>query len=233
MKRKALKAAFPMTLPVMAGYLFLGVGFGILLQEKGYSFWWAALMSFVIYAGAMQYVAIDLLAGGVPVLTAALMTFMVNARHLFYGISMIDKYKDTGWKKPILIQTLTDETYSIVGTKTPPKGVDKNWFYFLVSLLNQLYWIIGSVLGGIVGTKMPFDSTGIEFAMTALFLTIFVDQWRENKNHLSAILGIGITLICLLLFQEEHFVIPAMLLILISLSVLQRRIEKEDLTYDK
>lgn len=233
MKREALKTAFPMTIPVMAGYLFLGIGFGILLQEKGYSFWWAALMSFVIYAGAMQYVAIDLLAGGVSVLTAALMTFMVNARHLFYGISMIDKYKDTKWKKPFLIQTLTDETYSILGTKTPPEGVDKNWFYLFVSLLNQLYWVTGSIIGGMVGTKIPFDSTGIDFAMTALFLTIFVDQWRENKNHLPAVLGVGISLICLFLFKEERFVIPSMLLIIASLSIFQSKIEKEDLNHDK
>ncbi|MGN0291800.1 MAG: AzlC family ABC transporter permease [Lachnospiraceae bacterium] len=227
MRRKALKAAFPLTLPVMAGYLFLGIGFGILLQEKGYGVFWAFLMSFAIYAGSMQYVAIELLSAGAGVLTTALMTLMVNARHLFYGLSMIDKYKDAGWKKPILIHELTDETYSVVCSKLPPKGVDKNWFYLWISVLNQLYWIAGSVIGAEAGARIPFDSEGIDFAMTALFLVILTDQWRENKNHLPAIAGLVLSVLSLLLFGAEHFVIPAMIGIIVFLSVFQKRIEGE------
>ncbi len=230
--KEVIKAAFPLTIPVMAGYLFLGMGFGILLQEKGYSAWWAILISVFIYAGSMQYVAVGLLSGGSSILAAALMTLMVNARHLFYGISMIEKYKQTGWKKPLLIHTLTDETYSVVVTKNAPQGVDPGWFYLTISLLNQIYWIIGSAVGGLLGEWLPFDSTGIDFAMTALFLIIFVDQWRESKNHVAAILGVGISVVSLLVFGADKFVIPAIVVMVLALSLLRKKLEKEVLTED-
>lgn len=223
-----MRAAFPLTLPVMAGYVFLGIGFGVLLQEKGYGVGLAFLMSFAIYAGSMQYVAIDLLSAGASLITTALMTLMINARHLFYGISMIDKYKDAGWKKPILIHELTDETYSVVCSKEPPQDVDENWFYLWISVLDQCYWIAGSVIGAAAGQILPFDFTGIDFAMTALFIVIFVDQWKENGNHLPAVSGVVISAMCLLIFGADEFVIPAMLGIMVFLSIFQKKLDVKE-----
>lgn len=228
MRRRALRAAFPLTLPVMAGYVFLGIGFGVLLQEKGYGVGLAFLMSFAIYAGSMQYVAIDLLSAGASLITTALMTLMINARHLFYGISMIDKYKDAGWKKPILIHELTDETYSVVCSKEPPQDVDENWFYLWISVLDQCYWIAGSVVGAAAGQILPFDFTGIDFAMTALFIVIFVDQWKENGNHLPAVSGVVISAVCRLVFGADEFVIPAMLGIMVFLSIFQKKLDVKE-----
>lgn len=223
-----MRAAFPLTLPVMAGYVFLGIGFGVLLQEKGYGVGLAFLMSFAIYAGSMQYVAIDLLSAGASLITTALMTLMINARHLFYGISMIDKYKDAGWKKPILIHELTDETYSVVCSKEPPQDVDENWFYLWISVLDQCYWIAGSVVGAAAGQILPFDFTGIDFAMTALFIVIFVDQWKENGNHLPAVSGVVISAVCRLVFGADEFVIPAMLGIMVFLSIFQKKLDVKE-----
>ncbi len=225
--KKALKAAFPGTLPVMAGYLVLGVGFGILLQSKGYSFLWAGVMSLTIYAGSMQYVAVDLLSSGAAVLSAALMTLVINARHLFYGLSMLEKYRDVkGIKKLYLIFSLTDETYSLVCTARPPEDVDPTAFYFWTSLLNQCYWVAGSVLGGLLGQVLPFDTTGVDFAMTALFVVIFTDQWLTRKNHLPALVGVGVSVVCLLLFGPDRFIIPAMVGIALLLMLLRRQPEE-------
>ena len=170
---KTIRYAFVRSLPIMAGYIVLGLGFGVLLQSKGYGAGWALVMSGLIYAGSMQYVAIDLLAGGASLISAAIMTLMVNARHLFYGISMLERYKDTGAAKPYLIFVLTDETYSVVCSGGVPEGVDRKKYYFWVSLLNQLYWIAGGVAGALLGSVLPFDTTGIDFSMTALFLVVY------------------------------------------------------------
>ena len=170
---KTIRYAFVRSLPIMAGYIVLGLGFGVLLQSKGYGAGWALVMSGLIYAGSMQYVAIDLLAGGASLISAAIMTLMVNARHLFYGISMLERYKDTGAAKPYLIFALTDETYSVVCSGGVPEGVDRKKYYFWVSLLNQLYWIAGGVAGALLGSVLPFDTTGIDFSMTALFLVVY------------------------------------------------------------
>ena len=213
------------SLPVMAGYLVLGMGFGILLETNGYGVWWAFFMSLFIYAGSMQYVAIDLLAGGASLLSAALMTVMVNARHLFYGVSMIERYKDTGKAKPYLIFALTDETYSLVCSGETPEGVDRKRFFFLVSLFDQSYWIIGSVLGALVGSLLTFDTTGIDFAMTALFVVVFTEQWRSCRSHLSALIGVGASLACLLVFGPDSFIIPAMAVITVLLTVFKKRLE--------
>ncbi|HIT89255.1 MAG TPA: AzlC family ABC transporter permease, partial [Candidatus Merdenecus merdavium] len=221
MNKKTFKAAFPHTLPVMAGYLFLGAAFGILLQSKGYSPWWALLMSVFIYAGSMQFLAVNLLAGGVSLIHAALMTLMVNARHLFYGLSMLDKYKDTGKLKPYLIFSLTDETYSLTATVPVPEGVSKKWFYFLISFLDQIYWIIGSILGAVLGSLITFDTGGIDFVMTALFVTIYVDQWLNTKDHRPALVGILVSLICLIFLGADHFIIPAMIGITVVLSIMK------------
>lgn len=212
MKRRALAAAFPKTLPVMAGYVFLAIGFGVLLRQAGLGTEWALLMSGGIYAGAMQYVTIDLLVSGAALWESAMITLMVNARHLFYGISMADKYKNTGRMKPYLAFSLTDETYALLGTEEAPEGVDSRWYYFFVSALNQLYWVAGSLLGSLIGGALPFDLKGIDFAMTALFVVIFVEHWQKKAARLPALLGLFSSLVCLLFFGPMGFTVPAMLL---------------------
>ena len=214
---KLIKVAFLKSLPVMAGYIVLGIGFGILLKKAGYGLFWAFLMSFTIYAGSMQYVGVSLLTSGASLLSTALTTLVVNARHLFYGVSMIDKYQDAGAKKPYLIFSLTDETYSLLCTGEYPEGMDRNKYYFWVSLFNQSYWILGSVLGSIIGTVIAFNTAGIEFSMTALFVTVFVEQWLSTKNHLPAIAGLTCSVVCLLLFGAESFLIPTMISITVVL----------------
>lgn len=232
MNQKTVRYAFLATLPVMAGYLVLGMGFGILLHEKGYSFLWAVLMSVFIYAGSMQYVGVDLLSGGASLLSAALMTLMVNARHLFYGISMVDKYRDTGKAKPYLIFALTDETYSLVCDPELPDGVNRKAYYFLVSFMDQCYWVFGSFLGGLLGSALPFSAEGIDFSMTALFVVIVVEQWEKSSEHLPALLGFAVSMVCLLIFGPSNFLIPAMLGICIGLFLLKKTIEKKEKFHD-
>lgn len=219
MNRNLLRQVVIKTLPVMTGYVVLGFGFGILSENAGYGFWWVLAMSVFIYAGSMQYLMVSLLTSGASVISTALATLMVNARHLFYGISMIDRYKGAGAKKPYLIFALTDETYSLVCHGDTPEGVNPHLYYFLVSLFNQIYWIIGSVLGAIVGSAVTFNSAGIDFAMTALFVTVFVEQWLTAKNHIPAVAGVCITVVCLLIFGGDLFLIPSMILILAALSL--------------
>lgn len=223
MDTKTIRLAWKASLPVMAGYLVLGLGFGVLLQNQGYGFFWAFLMSAGIYAGSMQYAALDLISGGASLITTALMTLMINARHFFYGLSMLDKYQNAK-ARPYLIFSLTDETYSLVCSAVPD-GADAQGYYLLVSLLDQLYWIIGSLLGSLLGPILPFDSTGMDFAMTALFVVIFVEQWLSAKSHIPALLGVGISMVCLILLGPSRFVIPAMVGITLSLALLRRRLE--------
>ena len=219
---KQLKTAFLTTLPVMAGYVVLGTGFGILLSSKGYNPLWTLAMSVFIYAGSMQYLAIDLLCGGASLITTAVTTLMVHARHLFYGISMIDRYKNVGKKKPYLIFALTDETYSLVCSEESVKGIkEPKEYYFLVSLFNQSYWVIGSVIGSLLGNIIPFNVDGIDFALTALFVTIFAEQWLTTKNHLPALVGITSSIACLLVFGTDRFLIPTMIII-VALLILQK-----------
>lgn len=216
--RKTVRSAFVSTIPVLTGYLVLGFGFGIILKSSGYGILMAFAMSLLIYAGSMQYVAIGLLTGGASLITAAITTLMVNARHLFYGISMLDKYKNTGKRKPYLIFALTDETYSLVCTDTPNVPTqNRTDYYFLVSLFNQIYWIAGSVLGAVVGSLVKFNSEGIDFALTALFITVFLEQWLTSKKHLPAIIGVAVSVLCLVIFGGESFLIPAMLVIALLL----------------
>ncbi len=203
--------AFRASLPVFAGYLALGMGFGILLQSKGFAWWWATLMSLTMFTGSMQYLAVDLLAGGASLLTAALMTFMVNLRYLFYSIIMLEEYKGIGKAKPYLIFALTDETFSLVYQPKLPDFIDRRKYVLFVSLLDHAYWLFGSTLGAILGSILPFDTTGVDFAMTALFIVIFVEQWEKQKNHLPACIGIFVTVICRLIFGTSNFLIPAMI----------------------
>lgn len=226
MNKMTIKHAFITSLPVMAGYVVLGMGFGILLSAKGYSFWWAILMSVTIYAGSMQYVGVNLLASGASIISTALMTLMVNARHLFYGISMIESYRDMGWRKWYVIFALTDETYSLVCAHPElPGEVDRKNFIFLLSLMNQCYWIFGSFLGALLGSAISFNSEGVDFSMTALFVCIFVEQWEKTKNHLPAILGLIVSLVCLMIFGADRFLIPSMIGISIGLFLLRNKLE--------
>lgn len=227
-ENSCLKKAFLATIPVMAGYVVLGIGFGMLLRARGYGVLWAFAMSLFIYAGSMQYVAIDLMSGGVSLITTALTTLAVNARHLFYGISMVDKYK-IQIKKYFLFWTLTDETYSLVCSDEPEKSGDASAYYIYVSLFDYSYWVLGSVLGSLLGEVIPFSMEGIDFSLTALFLTVFVEQWLSTKNHLAALVGVGASVLCLLLFGSDKFLIPAMILIAVSLIILRK---KEGITND-
>lgn len=217
MDKKGFRAVFLDTVPVMTGYICLGFGFGIVMQQNGLGLLWALALSLFVYAGSMQYVAVGLLTSGAGLLTAALTTLAVNARHLFYGLSMIDTYKDMGKKKPYLIFALTDETYSLVAGKQPPEGVDRGKYYLLVSALDQCYWVLGTLLGSAVGQLLPINYEGIDFALTALFVTIFVEQWLSVKNHVPALIGVGASVICLVLFGSGSFLIPSMGLIALLL----------------
>ena len=217
-----LRRAFLATLPVMAGYLVLGTGFGILFQSKGYGLFWAMAMSVFVYAGSMQYLAVDLLTGGVSLIAAAVTTLMVNARHLFYGISMIGKYQNTGKYKPYLIFGLTDETYSLNCSQLPEGIPNPPLYYFLVTILNQSYWVLGTVIGSLLGQIIPFSTEGIDFSLTALFITVFVEQWKSTKDHVPAILGLAASAFSLLVFGAENFLIPAMIGITLLLTAYRK-----------
>ena len=225
--KKLIKTAFIKSLPVMAGYVVLGIGFGILLKKAGYGVFWSFLMSFSIYAGSMQYVAISLLTSGASLISAALTTMMVNARHLFYGVSMIEKYKDAGKKKPYLIFALTDETYSLLCGDDYPEGEDPHWYAFFISVFNQFYWVAGCVIGSILGAMITFNTAGIDFAMTALFVTVFVEQWLTTKNHLPAIAGLVCSVVCLLIFGSDSFLIPTMISITLVLAFCKNVMDPE------
>lgn len=229
MRRRAFKAAFPYTLPVFMGYLFLGIAFGVLLSSKGYHVGWAFLMSTTIYAGSMQFVAIELLTSSFNLINVLIVTLTVNARHLFYGLSMLDKFKISQKLKPYMIFSLTDETYSLLCSAQPPEGVDRKWFMFFIAILDHSYWILGGLIGNIARSLLTFDPTGIDFAMTALFIVIFIEQWEGTKQHTPAFLGMGITLLCLILFGEGNFIIFSMIGIFISLTLLHKKLQpKED-----
>lgn len=228
MKTKAFKAALPCTIPICVGFLFLGMSYGFLMRSKGFSFIYPMLMSFFIFAGSMEFVTVNLLLSAFNPIYAFFLTLMVNARHLFYGISMLEKYKNVGWKKPYLIYGMCDESFTINCTMIPPQDVDKGWFMFFVTLLNQIYWVSGATLGALLGYIVHFDTTGIEFVMTALFVVMFINQWDETKNHRSAMIGIGCSLLCLLLFGAGNFIIPAMVLIILCFTLTRKKDEKEE-----
>ncbi|MCR4669451.1 MAG: AzlC family ABC transporter permease [Clostridia bacterium] len=210
----------------MTGYVVLGIGFGVLLQKAGYSWPWAFFMSLTILSGTMQYVGVDLLSSGASLISTALMALAVNARYIFYGVSTIDRYKGAGWMKPYLIFTLTDENFALICSTEPPEGVDPHFYAFVVSAFDQSYWIIGSVIGVLLGGALPFDSTGIEFVMTALFATVVVDQWREEKNHIPVLCGAGLSALCLAVFGPDRFLIPALAGIALVLSFGRRWIDE-------
>ena len=228
MRKNIIKNAFMDSLPVLSGYIVLGIGFGIVLEKNGYGVIWALLMSVLIYAGSMQYAGVELLATAASLPAVALTTLMVNARHLFYGISMIDKYKNAGMKKPYMIFALTDETYSLVCYNKYENEKDRHLYCFFVSLFNQCYWVTGSVLGSVIGRALPFDTAGIEFSMTALFVTVFVEQWITAKNHYPAIVGLVSSVVCLAVFGKDGFLIPSMIAILVILTLMKGRVKSDE-----
>ena len=228
MTKKTFRRAFKDSLPIMAGYLALGIGYGVLLQSKGFSFWWAILMSVTMFAGSGQYAGVDFMAGGASLLTTAFMTLVINCRHFFYGVSLLDKYRGTGIVKLYLIFGLTDETYSITATTVLEEGINKKKYYFFLTALNHSYWITGCILGAVLGMFLPFSSEGIDFAMTALFIVIMVEQWLTNKEHLPAVLGVATTVVSLVAFGAEYFIIPSMALIAVELMLLRKRLERKN-----
>jgi len=224
----ALATAFPHTLPIMAGFLFLGMSYGIYMQSKGFSFLYPMLMSITIFAGSMEFAAVNLLLGAFDPLQAFFMTLLVNARHLFYGISLLDKYRGTGIKKLYLIFGLCDESFSINCSVAPPKNVDKNEFMFFITLLNQCYWVAGATMGGIFGNFISFNTKGIEFVMTAMFVVIFLENWLKEKNHLSSLIGILLPVLCLIIFSKDGYIIPSMLAIMAALILLKPYFTKRE-----
>ena len=228
--KKAFRRAFPYTIPVLTGYLFIGIAFGVMFAEKGYSFLWAILMSLLVYAGSGQYLAVNFFVPGISFVQVIFMTLMVNVRHIFYGISLLEKFNNMGKKRLYMIFGLTDETYSLLCTTKVPDDVEEDKFLFAISIMNQSYWVIGSAIGGLAGTLIPFNSEGIDFAMTALFVVIFVEQWMEKENRIPEIIGVAAAFICLQIFGQDSFVLPSMLLIIMILFVgrtkLERQVEK-------
>lgn len=226
--KKEIKAALPFTIPVMMGYISVGMAFGLLFEQSGYHFLWAVLMSGIVYAGAMQFIAVQLLTAGVGLFEIAIVTLVVNLRHMFYGLSFIKLFNEMKGKKGYMIFSLTDETYSLLCNVKPPEGLDSKKFYFAVAVMNQCYWVTGTLIGSLVGTMISFNTQGIEFAMTALFVVIFIDQWRSYKTHLPAMTGIVCTGLALWFFGPEQLILPSMLSITIALIVFRKKIEKED-----
>lgn len=216
---KVLRYAFIKTIPVLLGYLFLGIAFGVLLENSGYNFIWAFYISLFVYAGSMQFVMISFLDGGVNLFTIAVMTLLINSRHAFYGLSFIERFKKMGKAYPYMIFSLTDETYSLLCLEKTPSNLDENKVFLMIALLNHCYWIIGSILGALLGQYIPFNSKGIDFAMTALFVVIFMEQWQEYKTHIPALTGIGSGIFSLIVFGPDSFILPALLITVILLVV--------------
>lgn len=221
----AFKCAFPYTIPIFAGFWFLGLTYGIYMNVSGFSFWYPMIMSVTIFGGSLEFVAVALLLAPFAPIQTFMVTLMIQARHLFYGLAMLDKFKNLGWKKPYLIFGMCDETFSINYSAKIPHNIDKGWFYFFVTVLNQLYWFSGATIGGIVGGLIKFDTSGLEFVMTAMFVVIFLEQWIKEKHHYSEGIGLVASIGCLLVFGADNFLVPTMICILIALTVLRKPLE--------
>lgn len=232
MRIKALKAAFPQTIPIFTGFWFLGMAYGIYMNASGFSFLYPLCMSLLIYGGSLEFVAVEMLLSPFAPLQVFIMALLIQARHLFYGLSMLDKFKGLGWKKYYLIFGMCDETFSINCSAKIPEDVDRGWFYFWVTLLNQFYWSAAATTGGIVGSLLKIDTSGISFVMTAMFVVIFLEQWLKEKEHTASLLGLGISVVCLVLFGPNSFMIPTMILIVSSLALLRKPLEKKE-AFDK
>lgn len=222
----AFRAAFPHTIPVMTGYLFLGISYGIYMKVSGFSFLYPMFMAITIFGGSLEFLAVSLLMSTFAPLQTFLMALVIQARHLFYGLAMLEKYKNTGLKKLYLIFALTDETFSVNCSAPVPEGLDKGKFYFAVSLLDQCYWVSGATIGGILGSFIPFNTEGLDFVMTAMFVVIFIEQWLKEKKHYTAFIGVLSSVLCLLLFGADSFIIPSMVCIFTMLTLFRKPIEK-------
>lgn len=222
-----MKAAFPYTIPIFAGFWFLGITYGVYMQVSGFSFWYPMLMSLTIFGGSLEFVAVSMLLSAFAPVQTLVVTLMLQARHLFYGIAMLDKFKGTGWKKVYLIFGMCDESFSINCSAEIPTGIDRGWFMFFVTLFNQIYWVTGATLGGLLGALIPFNTEGLDFAMTAMFVVIFLDQWRKENGHAASLIGLGASLLCLLIFGADNFLLPAMACILAFLTLLRRHAGEE------
>lgn len=228
MRIKALKAAFPQTIPIFTGFWFLGMAYGIYMNASGFSFVYPLCMSLLIYGGSLEFVAVEMLLSPFAPLQVFIMALLIQARHLFYGLSMLDKFKGLGWKKYYLIFGMCDETFSINCSAQIPEYVDRGWFYFWVTLLNQFYWSAAATTGGIVGSLLKIDTSGISFVMTAMFVVIFLEQWLKEKEHSSSLIGLGISVLCLVIFGPNSFMIPTMVLIVGLLALLRKPLEKKE-----
>lgn len=219
----ALRSAFPQTIPVFAGYVFLGITYGILMVTSGFPMLYPILTAVIVYTGSMEFLLVSILMSSFHPLACFVTALMVGARHLFYGISMLDRYKGTGWKKIYLIYATTDETFAVNYSTAVLENVDCGWFYFWVSLLDQLYWIAGTALGAIFGSKITFNTKGLDFVMTAMFVTIFMNQWLKDtwRGHVSSFAGIAGSVVCLLILGADNFIIPSMVTILAALTILR------------
>ena len=224
--KAAFFAAFPNTIPIFAGFLFLGIAYGIYMNQSGFKFYYPMFMSFIIFAGSVEFATVSWLLGSFDPVNIFFLTLMINARHLFYGLSMLEKYNIPGWKKLYLIYGMCDESFSINATVDVPKDIDKGLFMFFVTMLNQIYWVAGATIGGIFGSFIPFDTKGIEFVMTALFVVIFLENWLKEKDHSASVIGLFISFICLTIFKGTNFIIPSMIIILSVLTLLRGRLQK-------
>lgn len=225
-RRRALAAAFPNTIPIMAGFWFLGLAHGLLMAQSGFHWLYPTLMAIIVFGGSLEYVAMEMLLSTFDPLAAIFTALLVQARHLFYGIAMLDKYKGLGWKRFYLIFGMCDESFSINCTARVPEGVDRGWFYFFVTLLDQCYWVTANLTGGLLGSLITFDTQGLDFVMTAMFVVIFLEQWLKEKRHETAIIGLGASVFCLVVFGPDSFLLPTMACILCLLTVLRGPIEK-------
>lgn len=219
MKKEAFRAAFPHTIPVMTGYLFLGMAYGIYMRVSGFPFWYPLLTSVIVYGGSLEFLLVTILLAPYAPLATFLMALMLQARHLFYGLAMLDRYKHLGKKRYYLIYALTDETFSVNCSTEVPEGIDEGWFMFFISILDHFYWIFAATMGGILGSFITFDTGGIEFVMTAMFTVIFVEQLLKEKDHYSSIIGLICSIVCLVVFGKDRFLIPAMILIMLALGI--------------
>ena len=224
--KAAFFAAFPNTIPILAGFLFLGIAYGIYMNQSGFKFYYPMFMSFIIFAGSVEFATVSWLLGSFDPVNIFFLTLMINARHLFYGLSMLEKYNIPGWKKLYLIYGMCDESFSINATVDVPKDIDRGCFMFFVTMLNQIYWVAGATIGGIFGSFIPFDTKGIEFVMTALFVVIFLENWLKEKDHSASVIGLFISFICLIIFKGTNFIIPSMIIILSILTLLRGRLQK-------
>lgn len=228
MRIKALKVAFPQTIPIFTGFWFLGMAYGIYMNASGFSFVYPLCMSLLIYGGSLEFVAVEMLLSPFAPLQTFIMALLIQARHLFYGLSMLDKFKGLGWKKYYLIFGMCDETFSINCSADIPEDVDRGWFYFWVTLLNQFYWSAAATTGGIVGSLLKIDTSGISFVMTAMFVVIFLEQWLKEKEHSASMIGLTVSVLCLIVFGPDSFMVPTMVLIVRLLTLLRKPLEKKE-----